>query len=130
MVSLTYPPSELKARTVETFAPIQHLISATKVSLRVLAQKSLPISPSLLWRPLLGRMEYLRIHFLLERLGVERGLESKSKLLEISREIVDLTLFPWLERGRGFTLTSYYDLDSTVGSSLQFLHVIYYCIPT
>ncbi|KAG4443866.1 hypothetical protein IFR05_000632 [Cadophora sp. M221] len=106
--------NELKTRTIETFAPIPHFISATKDSLRMLAQNPLPLSPALLWRPLLGRMDYLRIHFLLERLSVERGLESKNKLLEISREMVDLTLFPWLERGRGFTVTRFYDLDSTL----------------
>ncbi|CZT05217.1 uncharacterized protein RCO7_05377 [Rhynchosporium graminicola] len=106
--------NELRTRTIETFAPIPHLISATKDSLRISAQDPTPLRPVLLWRPLLSRMEYLRIHFLLECLSVERGLESKKRQLEISREMVDLTLFPWLERGRGFTITKIYDLDSTL----------------
>ncbi|KAL2070337.1 hypothetical protein VTL71DRAFT_13363 [Oculimacula yallundae] len=105
--------NELRTRTIETFAPVQHLTNASKESLRTLAKEPLSLGSGFRWRPLLGRMEYLRIMFLLERLSVERGQESKRRLLEISREMVDLTLFPWLERDRR-SVTRFYDLDSTL----------------
>ncbi|CZR65944.1 uncharacterized protein PAC_15844 [Phialocephala subalpina] len=98
--------NSLKSRTIETFQAIPYLISATKE--RLLASES----NFLLWRLLFGRMDYLRIHFLLERLSVERGHESKQKLIDVSREMVDLTVFLWLQRDRSFT--KYYDFDYTI----------------
>lgn len=98
--------SSLKIRTVETFQAIPFLTGATKE--RLLACEW----DFFMWRLLFGRMDYLRIHFLLERLSVERGHESRQKLIDVSREMVDLTVFLWLQRDRGFT--RYYDFDYTV----------------
>ncbi len=47
-----------------------------------------------------ARLDYLRIHFLLERLAVERGHENKQILLDVSREIVAMVTFIWLQRDR------------------------------
>jgi len=54
----------------------------------------------LMWRLMTVRFDYLRINFLLERLSSERGRASKRKLLEVAREMLDLTVFLWLERDR------------------------------
>jgi len=69
-------------------------------------------SDFLMWRFLFGRLDYLRIHFLLERLSHERGHESKQKLLEVAREIADLTVFIWLQRDR--STGRHYDHDYIV----------------
>lgn len=66
----------------------------------------------LMWRFLFGRLDYLRIHFLLERLSHERGHESKQRLLEVAREVVDLIVFLWLQRDR--SVGRHYDLDYVV----------------
>jgi len=58
------------------------------------------------------RLDYLRMQFLLERLSVERGGESKQKLVDLAREIVDMIVFLWLERDR--TGNRYYDYDYIV----------------
>lgn len=71
-------------------------------------------SDSLMWRLLLGRLDYLRIQFLLERLSAERGQGSKRNLLDVAREMVDLTVFSWLQRDR--TINLQHDYDYTVRS--------------
>jgi hypothetical protein len=68
-----------------------------------------------MWRLMFARLDYLRIHFLLERLSVEQGHESKQALLDISREIVDLTVFIWLHRDR--TTGRHHDFDYIVSCS-------------
>ncbi|KUJ21517.1 uncharacterized protein LY89DRAFT_729037 [Mollisia scopiformis] len=93
----------LKDRTVDTFSAVPHLITATKEQLNA------SDSTYVFWRLLFGRLDYLRIHFFLERLSVERGFESKQKLLDVSREMVDLTVYLWLQRDR--TLARRYDFD-------------------
>ena len=42
-----------------------------------------------MWSIMFIRMEYLRIHFYLERLSSERGSESKQRLVDVAREIMD-----------------------------------------
>lgn len=82
-----------------------------------------------LWRFFFRRLDYLRIHFLLERLIVERGHESKQNLLDISREMVDLTVFLWLQRER--TITRHYDFDYIVSfpyPPLSSEHTIFYFV--
>lgn len=69
-----------------------------------------------MWRLLFGRLDYLRIYFLLERLCVERGGESKQALLDVSREIVDLVVFIWLQRDR--SEGRHHDFDYIVSSHL------------
>lgn len=60
----------------------------------------------------MARFDYLRINFLLERLSSERGGASKRKLLEVAREMLDLTVFLWLERDR--VANRKHDYDSMV----------------
>lgn len=103
--------SALKARTIKTFAAVRHLTHVTKEQLAAFE------SIYFLWRLLFGRLDYLRIHFLLERLSVERGHESKQKLLDVSREMVDLTVFLWLQRDR--TMNRHYDFDYIVSNLPQ-----------
>ena len=89
---LTRLTSSLKARAERTYAQIPFLMNVTNDIIR----NSQP--DNLMWRRFWGRLDYLRIHFLLECLSVERGQENKQKLLEVSREMVDLTAFVWLQR--------------------------------
>jgi hypothetical protein len=53
-----------------------------------------------LWQLLCGRLDYLRIHLLLERLSTERGGASKKELLDVAMEMLDLTVFLWVQRDR------------------------------
>ncbi len=39
------------------------------------------------------RLDYLRIHFLLEKLSAEWGNESKQKLVDVAQGILDMVLF-------------------------------------
>lgn len=66
-----------------------------------------------MWRLMAARFDYLRINFLLERLSSERGGASKRKLLEVAREMLDLTVFLWLERDR--SANRKHDYDYMVG---------------
>ncbi len=68
-----------------------------------------------MWRLMFARLDHLRIHFLLERLAVERGHENRQKLLDVSRETVAMVTFIWLQRDR--TAGRYHDFDYIVGSS-------------
>lgn len=71
-----------------------------------------------MWRLMFGRLDYLRIHFLLERLCVERSSESKQSLLDVSREIVDLVVYIWLSR------------DRSVGRHHDFDYIVSLCNPS
>ncbi len=53
--------------------------------------------------------DYLRINFLLKCLSSERVGASKRKLLEVAREMLDLTVFLWLERDRSANRKHDYD---------------------
>lgn len=57
-------------------------------------------SDHVMWSLLTGRLDYLRINFLVERLLTERGGTGKGDLLELAREMLDLVVFIWLERDR------------------------------
>lgn len=100
--------SALKTRTREVFANVPHLINVTKEKL--ITADFLTEVRSLFY----SGLDYLRIHFLLERLSVERGHESKQKLVDVSREMVDLTVALWLQRDR--TIIRHYDYDYIVSS--------------
>ncbi|TVY65546.1 hypothetical protein LSUE1_G009661, partial [Lachnellula suecica] len=96
----------LKARAERIYAQIPFLGNITKDDI-------LNSAPNfMMWRRLWARLDYVRILFLLERLCVERGQESKQKLLDISREMVDLTAFVWLQRDD--RLSKHYCDDYTV----------------
>jgi len=99
--------SSLKVRAERTYAQIPFLRNVTK---DIICNSE----PNyLMWRRFWSRLDYLRIHFLLERLSVERGQESKQKLLDVSREMVDLTALVWLQRDD--RLSKHYCDDYTVG---------------
>jgi hypothetical protein len=42
-----------------------------------------------MWKLMFIRLDYLRMNFLLERLSAERGGESRQKLVDVAREILD-----------------------------------------
>jgi hypothetical protein len=104
---LTRWTSSLKARAEQIYAQIPFLTNVTK---DIFLKSKLN---NLMWRRFWARLDYLRIQFLLERLCVERGQESKQKLLDISREMVDLTALVWLQRDD--RLSKHYCDDYTVG---------------
>lgn len=93
----------LRVKIVEVYSHVPSILEVTKESL--MAQES----DCLMWRLLFGRLDYIRIHFLLERLATERGGESKKNLLEVAKEIVDLVVFLWLQRDR--SINRHYDYD-------------------
>jgi hypothetical protein len=91
---LIYVYSSLRARTDEIFRQIPKTQGLTK-------QDYLDCDCDwLMWRLLFRRLDYLRLHFLIERLAVERGHQSKQALVDVSREILDLTVLLWLSRDR------------------------------
>lgn len=71
------------------------------------------------WRLLRGRLDYLRINFLLERLLTERGGIGKNNLLEVARELLDLTVFLWVERERWVIKHHYFDYMVKILSNLS-----------
>jgi hypothetical protein len=79
----------------------------------------------LMWRLMMARFDYLRINFLLERLSTERGVTDIRKLLEVAREMLDLTVFLWLERDR--SVNRKHDYDFIVGEQtiVYRLHLYY-----
>lgn len=60
---------------------------------------------------MLARFDYLRMNFLLERLSTEREGTSRRTLLEVAREMLDLTVFLWLERDRSANRKHDYDFN-------------------
>ncbi|TVY18621.1 hypothetical protein LARI1_G006012 [Lachnellula arida] len=95
--------SALKKNAYEIYTHVPGVLNVTKESLVDME------SDLHMWRFLFGRLDYLRIHFLLERLSHERGHEGKQRLLEVAREIADLTVFVWLQRDR--SAGRHYDYD-------------------
>src|ERR1700710_1822914 len=95
--------SALKARAHEMYskAPLQ---------LQIYKKDLLKCeSDQAMWRLLCGRLDWLRMNFLLERLLTERGGVSKQDLLEVAREMLDLIVFLWLERDRSQSRQHDYD---------------------
>ncbi len=125
-IHLTFMSSDLKTRTFQTFATIPHLTSVTE---EILIASD---SDCWMWRLFFARMDYLRIHFLLERLRVERGHESKQDLLDVSRELIDLTVFLWLQRDRSFSTYQCFDYivsiqHHTIGQTLLSFYLFQNC---
>lgn len=99
--------SELKSRTRDSYAKFPKQLQVSKTDL--IACKD----DQLMWRLMMARFDYLRINFLLERLSTERGGTGIRKLLEVAREMLDLTVFLWLERDR--SANRKHDYDFIVG---------------
>ena len=95
--------SELKSRTRDSYAKFPRQLQVSKADLIACRDGQL------MWRLMMARFDYLRINFLLERLSSEKGGQSKRNLLEVAREILDLTVFLWLERDRATTRKHDYD---------------------
>lgn len=88
------------------FSHIPHIFNVTKEFLLEMDDDWL------MWRFIFGRLDYLRIRFLLERLSHERGHASKQNLLEVAKEMVDLVAFLWVHRDRASG--RHYDYDYLV----------------
>lgn len=99
--------SELKTRTRDSYLKFPKQLQVSKTDLVACRDDKL------MWRLMMARFDYLRINFLLERLSSERGWVGKQKLLEAAREILDLTVFLWLERDR--SAVKKHDYESIVG---------------
>jgi len=84
----------LKLKAEETYSHIPQITQITKKSLKLCNDDVK------MWKLTFMRLDYLRMNFLIERLSVERGGESRQKLLDVAREILDMTVFLWLERDR------------------------------
>jgi hypothetical protein len=104
---LTRLTSSLKARAERTYAQIPFLMNVTNDIIR----NSQP--DNLMWRRFWGRVGFVSIDFIIVGLSVEGGPVSKQQLLDVSREIVDLTAFVWLQRDN--RLSKHYCDDYTVG---------------
>jgi hypothetical protein len=62
---------------------------------------------------------------LLERLSTERAVTGIRKLLEVAREMLDLTVFLWLERDR--SVSRKHDYDFIVGEqTIVYRLLLYY----
>lgn len=72
---------------------------------------------NVVWNLLFNRLDFLRVHLNLERLASERGHDSKEKLYQIARELVDLAVFFWVERDR--SRDRHYDYDFMVRSQKE-----------
>lgn len=99
--------SELKSRTRDSYSKFPRQLQVSKTDLFACKDDQL------MWRLMAARFDYLRINFLLERLSTERGGASIRKLLEVAREMLDLTVFLWLERDR--SANRKHDYDYMVG---------------
>ena len=62
-----------------------------------------------MWHLLCRRLDYLRVHLLLERLATERGGASKRDLFSVAQEMLDLTVFLWVQRDRSSRRQHHYD---------------------
>lgn len=95
--------SELKSRTRDSYSKFPKQLQVFKKDL--ISCKDY----KLMWLLMMARFDYLRIKLLLARLSSERGRANKSKLLEVARELLDLTVFLWLERDRSANIKHDYD---------------------
>jgi hypothetical protein len=84
----------MKLKAQETYSNIPQIMQITKDSLKLCNDDVK------MWKLMFMRPEYLRMNFLLERLSAERGGESRQKLVDVAREILDMIVFLWLERKR------------------------------
>jgi hypothetical protein len=105
----------LKIRAFEMYSQIPGILQITKESLKLCE------SDAKMWKLIFIRTDYLRIQFFLERLSSERGNDSKQKLVDVAREMLDMIIFLWLERDR--SNLSYFDYDYVVGDSNMLLPV-------
>ena len=96
----------LETQSRRNVLPIPQIMQITKESLKLCNDDVK------MWKLTFMRLDYLRMNFLIERLSVERGGESKQKLVDIAREILDMTVFLWLERDRSGH--RHYDYDYIV----------------
>jgi len=71
-----------------------------------------------MWQLLCGRLNYLKLHLLLERLSTERGGASKREQFEVARESLDLTVFLWVHRDRSIDIVHDYDYMACILSRL------------
>jgi hypothetical protein len=95
--------SELKSRTQDAYSKFPKHLQVSKADLIVCKDDQL------MWRLMMARFDWLRMNFLLERLSTEREGTSRRTLLEVAREMLDLTVFLWLERDRSSTRKHDYD---------------------
>jgi hypothetical protein len=93
----------LKLKAQETSSHIPQIMQITKESLNLCSEDVK------MWKLMFIRLDYLRMNFLLKRLSAERGGESRQKLVDVAREILDMVVFLWLERDRSGH--RYYDYD-------------------
>jgi hypothetical protein len=96
----------LKLKAQETYSHIPQITQITKEGLKLYNDDVK------MWKLMFMRLDYLRMNFLIERLSVERGGESRQKLVDVAREILDMTVFLWLERDRSGH--RHYDYDYIV----------------
>jgi len=74
-----------------------------------LVEDSRPKDNSIWWRQINIRLSYLRNHFLLDRLSVKHGQLDSQILLDVAREMLELSVLIWLERDRFIERQQDYD---------------------
>ena len=100
----SYRDLKLRTREMHSNFPVQ--LQVSKADLNDCADDKI------MWRLLCGRLDYLRLNFLLERLSTERGGAGKNQLFEVAREMLDLIVFLWVQRDR--TMDRVHDYDYMV----------------
>lgn len=71
--------------------------------------KEIPPSNSLQWTRLILRLRHLHCSMLMEQLSVKRVHANQQLLLDIAREMLELTVYLWVERDR--FIERHYDYD-------------------
>lgn len=94
---------DIKARTIEMYSKFPIQLHVTKQDFLACPDDKT------MWRLLCGRLDYLRVHLLLERLSTERGGASKRELFAVAQEMLDLTVFLWVQRDRSAGRVHHYD---------------------
>lgn len=95
--------SEMKRRYRELQAQWPSQILPTKVDINSCT------SEVRLWTMIVGRLDNLPISFLLERLSAERGNGNRQELLDTANEMLELTVYVWVQRDRLRTYQHDYD---------------------
>jgi hypothetical protein len=95
MKSLLMNVRDLKQRSKSTYAQLPSAIICHPIDI-----SDLDISSRTLYSRLLTRLEYLQNLFLLERLLIKHGHANAQELIDISGEMLRLTLSIWKERDR------------------------------
>jgi hypothetical protein len=83
--------------------------SLTPRSFRLHLSKEVPASNSLQWTRFTLRLRYLHCGLLLEQLLIRQAQANQQTLLDIAREMLELTVYMWVERDR--FLERQYDYD-------------------